>query len=41
MKFYNDWFINLSESTIYLLGDQELISLWEDAHRKKNLENED
>jgi len=30
----DEFLLNLSESTIYLLGDEELISLWEDAHKR-------
>lgn len=31
LEFYS----SLSESTVYLLGDPDLIALWEDAHKRK------
>lgn len=30
----DEFLLSLSESTVYLIGDEELISLWEDAHKR-------
>ena len=35
---FDELIYNLSESTVYLLGNPDLIALWEDAHRRKKME---